>query len=106
MLPPVSRLRSSDEIREVVNRGKRTSSKLLILHYLPAGSNRFAVVASKAVGGAVTRNQVKRRFRAALVSHLDQRPFISGVFRVRPGAEKLGFEQLRLEIEEILGKIQ
>ncbi len=68
--------------------------------------NRFAVVVSKAVGGAVTRNQVKRRFRAALVGHLAQNPSISGVFRVRPGADKAPFEQLKAEVGEILGKIQ
>ncbi len=106
LLPRVNRLRSSDEIREVVNKGQRSTTKLVTLHYLPAQTNRYAVVVSKAVGGAVTRNQVKRRFRAALVGHLEQKPTISGVFRVRPGADKAPFEQLKVEIGEILGKIQ
>lgn len=106
LLPRVNRLRSSDEIREVVNKGQRSTTKLVTLHYLPAEMNRFAVVVSKAVGGAVTRNQVKRRFRAALVGHLGQNPSISGVFRVRPGADKAPFEQLKAEVGEILGKIQ
>jgi ribonuclease P protein component len=99
-------LRSSDEIREVVNKGQRSTTKSVTLHYLPAQTNRFAVVVSKAVGGAVTRNQVKRRIRAVLVGHLEQKPSISGVFRVRTGADRAPFDQLKAEIGEILGKIQ
>jgi ribonuclease P protein component len=99
-------LRSSDEIREVVNKGQRSTTKSVTLHYLPAQTNRFAVVVSKAVGGAVTRNQVKRRFRAVLAGYLEQKPAISGVFRVRTGADRAPFDQLKAEIGEILGKIQ
>lgn len=106
LLPRVNRLRSSDEIREVVNKGQRSTTKSVTLHYLPAQTNRFAVVVSKAVGGAVTRNQVKRRFRAVLAGYLEQKPAISGVFRVRTGADRAPFDQLKAEIGEILGKIQ
>lgn len=106
LLPRVNRLRSSDEIREVVNKGQRSTTKSVTLHYLPAQTNRYAVVVSKAVGGAVTRNQVKRRFRAVLAGYLEQKPAISGVFRVRTGADRAPFDQLKAEIGEILGKIQ
>jgi ribonuclease P protein component len=99
-------LRSSDEIREVVSKGKRHSSKVATLHYLPSESNKYAIVVSKAVGGAVIRNQVKRRIRAALALHLDQKPSISGVFRARPGADAMAFEQIQGEIRELLGRIQ
>jgi ribonuclease P protein component len=99
-------LRSSDEIREVVSKGKRFSSKLATLHYLPADSNRFAVVVSKAVGGAVVRNQVKRRVRAVLAANMSFSPAISGVFRMRPGSNQATFEQLSGEIRELMGKTQ
>ena len=105
LLPRVNRLRSSDEIREVVGKGKRFSSKSITLHYLSAETNRFAIVVSKAVGGAVTRNQVKRRIRAILSNHLAQKPEISGVIRVKPGADQTSFEDLSQEIRELLGKI-
>jgi ribonuclease P protein component len=99
-------LRSSDEIREVVSKGKRFSTKSITLHYQPAEVNRFAVVVSKAVGGAVTRNQVKRRIRAILAGQLAHKPEISGVLRVRSGADSTPFEALGVEIRELLGKTQ
>lgn len=106
LLPRVNRLRSSDEIREVVNKGKRISSKLATLHYLPAETNRFAIVVSKAVGGAVVRNQVKRRIRAVLSGQITHSPAISGVVRVRPGADRMSYQQVDADLVEILGQIQ
>jgi ribonuclease P protein component len=35
---------------------------------------RIAVLATRSVGGAVIRNRMKRRIRAALVSQMDQLP--------------------------------
>jgi ribonuclease P protein component len=50
----------------VMNTGERMSTKNFVFFYkrdATLGSSRFGFVVSKAVGGAVARNQVKRRLR-------------------------------------------
>jgi len=62
------RLTSSTDFQRVRRFGKSYAHPLVVLVALPneAGLTRFGVVAGKALGNAVTRNQIKRRLRAAL----------------------------------------
>jgi len=87
-----------------VSSGKRVSSPIGTLHYLPAEDNRFAIIVSKAVGDAVTRNLVKRRVRAALRDHLETSPKILGAFRMRPGTDKLDYQTLKREIAALISR--
>lgn len=104
MLPREHRLRSSAEIREVVNRGKRFSNDAATIHFSKAETNRFAIVVSKAVGQAVTRNLVKRRVRAILQKQTQIEPAVSAVFRMRPAAAKMSFANLEQLITELIGR--
>jgi ribonuclease P protein component len=106
LLPRESRLRSSEEIRQVVSSGNRASSSIGTLHYLPASDTRFAIIVSKAVGNAVTRNLVKRRVRAILAEQLNTAPNIWGAFRMKPGADQLDHQTLKREIAALLSRIK
>ena len=71
MLPDRARMRSSEEFRRVIRRGRRAGRPRLVAHLLPAepgttgdgGQTRVGFVVSKAVGGSVVRHRVQRRLR-------------------------------------------
>ena len=75
MLPASNRLRSSAEFSRTVRGGVRVGRPTLVVHALRRAdalqrvdgtpqATRVGFVVSKAVGGAVVRNRVKRRLRA------------------------------------------
>lgn len=53
------------EFRMTLRRGRRIGSRSVALHVLvhDSGPSRFGFIVPKTVGGAVTRNLVKRRLR-------------------------------------------
>nr|WP_246002370.1 ribonuclease P protein component [Allorhizocola rhizosphaerae] len=64
---------------------------------------RAGFVVSKAVGGAVVRNRVKRRLRHLMTEHIDRLP--SGatiVVRAQPGAALSRYQEMALDLENAL----
>lgn len=106
MLAREHRLRSSDDIREVVKLGKRVSNGFATIHFIHSDSNQFAVVTSKAIGNAVTRNRVRRRTKAVLFNFQNLDPAIKAVVRLRPEAALSSWEKLSQGITELMGKIR
>jgi ribonuclease P protein component len=89
MLPAAARLRSSDDFRATVRRGRRVGRSTVVLHVVsrPDTITRAGFVVSKAVGGAVTRNRVKRRLRHMVAARLDgQTKGVDVVVRALPAA--------------------
>ena len=89
MLPAAARLRSSDDFRTTVRRGRRVGRPTVVLHVLsrPDTIVRAGFVVSKAVGGAVTRNRVKRRLRHLVAARLrEQNRGADVVVRALPAA--------------------
>jgi len=66
VLPAPNRLRSSADFARIVRGGVRVGRPTLVVHALKQDgtTTRVGFVVSKAVGGAVVRNRVKRRLRA------------------------------------------
>ena len=69
------------------------------------GISRTGFVVSKAVGGAVVRNRVKRRLRS-IVAALDLPVGLSLVVRAAPRSAEATFDDLRLDVERLVTKAE
>ncbi|MBF4767596.1 ribonuclease P protein component [Nocardioides agariphilus] len=112
MLPPASRLTSGESFRRCVRRGSRSSCRTLVVHLdrtddgdgLPA---RAGFVVSRAVGGAVLRNLVRRRLRHLVRERLDELPASSVlVVRANPAAAAATYDELRRDLGRCLERIR
>jgi ribonuclease P protein component len=86
--------------------GKKLSTKHLVGYQLsePESPIRFGFVVSKACGGAVKRNQLKRRLRSIARDKLSQFPAGSQVvIRTLPGSSELEFSALESDFDRVLG---
>jgi ribonuclease P protein component len=120
VLPTENRLRRRQDFAEAVRRGRRAGRPLLVVHlrrrtadrrgvsdvihpHAPEGSvppARAGFVVSKAVGGAVQRNLVKRRLRHLVRERLSLLPPGSlVVVRALPGAGDADHAQLALDLD-------
>src|SRR5262245_9492492 len=66
MVPASHRMRRSQDFATAVRRGRRSGSKTVVAHlavFDDGSPVRVGFVVNKAVGGAVTRNVVRRRLR-------------------------------------------
>jgi len=112
MLPAAHRLRRSTDFAGTVRGGRRASRGTIVVHYVKpvsTGENpaKAGFVVSKAVGGAVVRNKVKRRLRHIVAAHLTQLPPGSSiVVRALPSASSAGYSALEIDFENALGAAQ
>lgn len=69
VLPAALRLRRSSDFSGTVRHGARAGRRTLVVHCRPNGTDavRVGLVVSRAVGGAVMRNKVRRRLRGVVV---------------------------------------
>jgi ribonuclease P protein component len=99
------RLRRRKDFGAVYRRGRIQSNRLLALRVLPNDQavSRFGFVAAKVVGGAVTRNRVKRRLREVV-----RRLAVRGGYDVVIGARKpcadASFADLHEALQSLLGR--
>ena len=117
MLPTENRLRRRQDFATAVRRGRRAGRPLLVVHlsrqttdpHAPGGSvppARAGFVVSKAVGGAVERNLVKRRLRHLVRERLSVLPPGSlVVVRALPGSGSADHAQLALDLDAALRRL-
>ena len=123
MLPTEHRLRRREDFAAAVRRGRRAGRPLLVVHLRSAPSAeqrgtgphapgesappaRAGFVVSKAVGGAVVRNKVKRRLRHLMRDRVDRLPPGSlVVVRALPGAGEAGHDQLARDLDAALRRL-
>ncbi|MGH3505885.1 MAG: ribonuclease P protein component [Nocardioidaceae bacterium] len=106
MLPSAHRLRRSADFSRVVREGRRTASPTLVLHTLDLGGaepTRVGFVVSKAVGGAVVRNRVRRRLRHLALALLTT-PGRAFVIRANPAAARATSALLRSDLDRCVRK--
>ncbi len=99
-------MRDGDAFRHVIRRGRKGASAALVVHALvptePTDSS-VGFVVSKAVGGAVQRNQVKRRLRHLMrerVAEFSVPQWI--VVRALPPAATASSEELGVQLDRAL----
>jgi ribonuclease P protein component len=101
------RLRRSSEIAFVRRRGKPAGSACVVAYSLAerTGRTRVAVTVATTVGGAVTRNLVKRRIRGALDAHNPPAVPLRLVIVAKPAAAELPYERLAKDVASVLGRL-
>lgn len=115
MLPAPTRMTTSAEFDTAVRRGVRAGSPALVVHYL-AGEGvggpgrpllpRVGFVVGRAVGGAVVRNQVRRRLRHLMRSRIERLPAGSAIV-VRASGAVAGRNSAELgqELDRLLDRV-
>lgn len=108
MLARANRVVRPEDFRQAVRRGRRVGTTHSVLYLYPRDPDaptRFGFIVSRAVGGAVIRNRVRRRLRAIGYGLL---PGVGSgrdvVVRALPGIEQLAWATLRQEISDGLDK--
>ncbi len=105
-LPKSARLLKAPEFKRVLRRGRRTTSRLLVLYVAgKAGATaapRIGLTVSRKVGKAVTRNRVKRVIRDYFRTHRAE--MLAGaeyVVIARPQAGRSDNETLRKQLHRL-----
>lgn len=107
-------MRRGEDFKAAIRRGKRAGRPALVAHLtVPAGPADpgerpplVGFVVSRAVGGAVVRNTVKRRLRHLMRERLDRLPRGSLlVVRANPPAATAGYEHLAAELDLALDRL-
>jgi ribonuclease P protein component len=113
------RLRRSSEFAAAIRGGRRAGRGSVVVHLTlppteasstdnaPPPPARAGFIVSKAVGGAVARNAVRRRLRHLVRERLLQLPAgTTLVVRAQPGAASASYRQLRLDLDGALAAAQ
>jgi ribonuclease P protein component len=112
LLTRANRLTSGQAYADAIRRGRRAGTRTVVLHLADqAGSARaeeaqVGFVVSKAVGNAVTRNQVKRRLRHLARVRLESLPGSAVlVVRALPPAASASSAQLAFDLDSALSRV-
>ncbi|MEU8246323.1 ribonuclease P protein component [Nonomuraea sp. NPDC048916] len=101
-------MRRGKEFEAAIKRGKRVGRPAVVIHLTVSGDETplIGFVVSRAVGGAVVRNKVKRRLRHLMRDRLDRLPRGSLlVVRANPPAASARYEQLAAELDLALDRL-
>ena len=107
MLPAVARIRRREDFSAAIRGGSRSGRSLLTGHLLvragDLGPSRAGFIVSRAVGGAVVRNKVRRRLRELVRGRLDSLPAGSLlVVRANPRAATARQSDLAAELDLVI----
>jgi ribonuclease P protein component len=100
-------MRRSEDFAQTIRGGARAGRASVVVHVraVPGRqTSRVGLVVSKAVGGAVVRNRVRRRLRSVVVENSRTLPGGTDVVvRALPRAAEATFTQLRDDVVSALG---
>jgi ribonuclease P protein component len=114
VLPVAARLTSGAAFARCVRVGRRAGSRTVVLHLDrvlddgddPSSPARVGFVVSRAVGGAVVRNRVRRRLRHLVRERLgDLPPGSVAVVRALPAAAGASYAELRSDLGRSLERV-
>lgn len=110
--PRGSRLLKHADFQLVYQQGKKTfSGNVTALYRKRAGEigtgPRVGFAVGKPLGGAVERNRIRRRMRAAVRKHLGKLSApVDVVLHPRKSVSELGFLKLEAEVEQLFAAVQ
>ena len=108
MLARDNRVTRPADFRSAVRKGRRLGTPTVLVHLVrrdDSGPTRFGFIVTKAVGGAVVRNLVRRRLRAVCRDILPtMAPGNDVVIRALPASVDVTWGTLHSEITEAIGK--
>jgi ribonuclease P protein component len=117
------RLSRSAEFERVYRQGRSYGNRFLVLWMFPRGEEprsepatpdpepRLGITVTRAVGGAVERNRMKRLLREAFAAEKERLPpSVDVVVQARPSAgelaEREGVVGIRRELGELIGRVE
>ena len=111
MLPAAARIRRREDFSAAIRGGNRTGRALLTAHLLvrpdDSAPPRAGFIVSRAVGGAVVRNKVRRRLRELVRGRMNSLPAGSLlVVRANPRAATARQSELAAELDLVMAQLQ
>ena len=100
------RMRKNGHFQRVYKKGKPAAAREITLLYLKGPKLLVGFSVSKKVGGAVTRNLIKRRLRAAFRAELPKLRNGLYVVSARPAASEASYQALSRSLRYLLKKQQ
>jgi ribonuclease P protein component len=108
--PRSSRLLKHADFQTVYQQGRKHFSSNMVAFYRQSGrpeGPRVGLTVGKVLGGAVERNRIRRRMRAAVSRHLREvvKP-LDVVLHPRKSVLAMNFAQLEAEIAQVFAAVQ
>lgn len=109
MLARVNRIVEGEDLRRTSRKGVKFRSPLVLASLVATADDspaRFGFIVSGQVGGAVTRNTVKRRLRALAAQTLVENPVgYDVVVRAQPESSGASFKELSLQWDRVVAQL-
>lgn len=108
MLKRINRLKKKKEFSFVYRRGKSFNTKYLSLYVCNTRlkNSKIGFSISNKVGNSVVRHKIKRRLSEILKNEISKLPLNNYIFVVKIGCETLNFNELTIQIENLLEKMK
>lgn len=104
-MPKYGRLSKQSDFSNIYKNGKKWHFIGANIYFLPSENMRFAAVASKKIGNAVTRNRAKRRLRAMFALCYDSLKVGEYVMIAKDTLNTLEHKKAMKNLQWALGKL-